>query len=116
MTGAEVGVGVAVTVVGVGTSSGLLTEVIVAGVGLVLVAVTKAPQVVVTVCAVVDIAIVRGKIPDASVEGTDVTGVIGVEEGSTTPAPGGGPAWAIGLAAAGDWSLSCSCCNSSRFC
>ena len=58
---------------------------------MVVVAVTLAPLVVVTVCAVVDIAIVRGKIPDASVEGTDVTGVIGVE-GSTTPAPGGGPA------------------------
>ena len=68
----------------------------------VVVAVTLAPLVVVTVCAVVDIAIVRGKIPDASVEGTEVTGVIGVEDGSTTPAPGGGPAWAIGLATVGD--------------
>ena len=42
--------GVVVTVVEVGTSSGLLTEVVVAGEGVVVVvAVTKAPQVVVTV-------------------------------------------------------------------
>lgn len=68
-----------------------------------MVAVATAPLVVVvTVCAVVDIAIVRRKLLDASVEGTDVTGVIGVEEGSTAPAPGGGPVWAIGLAGAGD--------------